>query len=217
MNDSRYVAARGTTNTRSTMPTRVIATGLAAAALLGFAPAQAQVSIAGPQVQIPSLQVCNKSALTASKALIGVERRMPGGYAGTATLQGRVLCDPIAGNGYPSGALGLYGVDMNDNSIPQGADIVFTSQEQVTSSGRATPTIWINGRCEVRKGTQVLTEFNGCRYWLMATDNKDPQQTATGKTPDIVSFMVFGKLGRRIAYGTGPVVEGDLVVQPSPL
>ena len=90
------------------------------------------------------------------------------------------------------------------------------SFEQVTSSGRVTPTMWVNGRCEVRKGRQVVPGFEGCRIWLMAVDNMHPSGN-NGKTADIVSFMVFGKLGKRIAYGTGPVVDGDLVVAPTPL
>jgi hypothetical protein len=31
-------------------------------------------------------------------------------------------------------------------------------------------------------------------------------------TPDIVSFLIFDGAGKRMAYGTGPVVDGDLEV-----
>jgi hypothetical protein len=186
--------------------------GVITCALLGLAaePALAQIAIAGPQVQIPGLQVCNRSALRAS-AGVNIDSR-----AGGFTLKGEVRCDPILNTPYPVGELGLYGVNMSDNAIPAGADIVFTSFEQVTSSGRDTPTIWVNGRCEVRQNNVKVPAFDGCRYWLMAVDNMDPSGK-NGKTPDIVSIMVFGKLGKRIAYGTGPVVNGDLVVAPTPL
>jgi hypothetical protein len=183
--------------------------GLITCALFAVAaePALAQT---GPQVQIPGLQVCNRSALRAG-ASVNIDSR-----AGGFTLKGEVRCDPIGNTPYPVGGLGLYGVNMSDNAIPAGADIVFTSFEQVTSSGRDTPTIWINGRCEVRQNNKVVPVFDGCRYWLMAVDNMNPSGS-NGKTPDIVSIMVFGKLGKRIAYGTGPVVNGDLVVAPTPL
>jgi hypothetical protein len=35
-------------------------------------------------------------------------------------------------------------------------------------------------------------------------------------TPDVVSFLVFDGQGKRVSYGTGPVVKGDIQVAPSP-
>lgn len=189
---------------------KLVVCGLFAISAVSAKTALAQ---AGPQVQIPSLQVCNQTLLE-SKATVQIQAR-DFGPAGVFTLGGDLKCDPFGGIPYPTGALGLFNVDMNDQIIPAGADIVFTTFEQVTSTGKATPTMWVNGRCEIRKNNEVLTNFPGCRFWLMATDNTNPLGD-NGKTPDIVSFLVFGQLGRRIAYGTGPVVDGDLVVAPTP-
>jgi hypothetical protein len=32
----------------------------------------------------------------------------------------------------------------------------------------------------------------------------------------VVSFLVFNSVGQRVAYGTGPVLKGDLQVSPTP-
>jgi hypothetical protein len=34
-------------------------------------------------------------------------------------------------------------------------------------------------------------------------------------TPDIISFLVIDKTGKRIAYGTGPVTTGNVDVSPT--
>jgi hypothetical protein len=88
---------------------------------------------------------------------------------------------------------------------------------QVTSTCSATPTMWVNGRCRLLLNNQELTaiQFRGCHYWLMVVDNSDPQDPQTGRTPDIVSFLVFNANGRRIAYGTGPVVQGNVTITPT--
>lgn len=190
---------------------QLIACGLFAVSAVGAKTALAQAAVTpGPQVQIPTLQVCNKTLLDSPDATVNIQNR-----AGGFTLKGNLLCDPFGNTPYPAGALGLFDVNMNDQIVPAGADIVFTTFEQVTSTGRRSPTMWVSGRCEVRKNNEVLPNFPGCHYWLMAADNTNPLGN-NGKTPDIVSFLVFGKLGKRIAYGTGPVVEGDLVVAPTP-
>jgi hypothetical protein len=35
------------------------------------------------------------------------------------------------------------------------------------------------------------------------------------QTADVVSFLVFDGTGKRIAYGTGPLVDGDIKVAPT--
>ena len=89
---------------------------------------------------------------------------------------------------------------MSDSSA--GATITATTFEQVTSIGKHTPTAFINGRCKA-------AEINGCRFWLMIADNKGLDREGT---PDIVSFLVVDGTGRRVAYGTGPVLKGDIKV-----
>ena len=47
------------------------------------------------------------------------------------------------------------------------------------------------------------------RYWLMLADN-----TGEGgeQTPDVISFLVYDRNGKRVAYGTGPVRQGDVTI-----
>ena len=79
------------------------------------------------------------------------------------------------------------------------------------------PTAFANGRCTAQSltgGPQV----SGCRYWIMFADNSKPQTTLPAplpQTPDIISFLVFDKTGKRVAYGTGPVVKGNIDVSPT--
>ena len=47
----------------------------------------------------------------------------------------------------------------------------------------------------------------------MVTNNND--NFVNGKTPDIVSFLVLDAKGNRIAYGTGPVIHGQVTVAPN--
>ena len=92
-------------------------------------------------------------------------------------------------------------LSMSDSTVQ--STIAAISFEQVTSTGKHTPTAYLNGRCRAEK---VI----GCRFWLMLADNKNQSGT-----PDVVSFLVFNSAGQRVAYGTGPVVEGDIQVAPT--
>jgi hypothetical protein len=100
---------------------------------------------------------------------------------------------------------------MND-SLVQGT-ITATTFEQVTSTGQATPTIFLNGRCSV--GSTSTAPINGCRYWLMIADNGQTSTAGVVATPEVASFLVFNGMGQRIAYGTGPVVSGHITVAPT--
>ncbi len=156
-------------------------------------PARAQ------QPQIPTLQVCNPTKVT-GKATVAIERRKDATHNGMVSIGIQLRCDP-GGDGYPAGLLQLS-VSLTD-SIKIGFNT--SSFEQVTSTGKHTPTAYLNGRC---KAEQVP----GCRFWLMLVDNKE--QNATG-TADIVGFLIFDGKGQRVAYGTGPVVDGDIEVAPT--
>jgi hypothetical protein len=65
----------------------------------------------------------------------------------------------------------------------------------------------MNGRC-------YTENVKGCRFWMMLTDNRRDQDPEG--TPDVASFLVFDGNGQRVAYGTGPVVDGDIVISPTP-
>jgi hypothetical protein len=193
-----------------------VAVGILAAASLYAAPSIAQ------QVQIPTLQVCNFTKIVANNALVHVDSRMPFGFLGNFTLSGRLMCDPAGPSPYPTGALSILGVNMNDSAIL--GNIMLTTFEQVASTGGlnpstgvpvpggATPTAWVNGRC--RAGDAAGAPRIPCHYWLMVVDNKRDDPVA-GQTSDIVSFLVLGADGKRLAYGTGPVVQGAVSVAPA--
>ena len=170
------------------------------AALLGAVMWTATPAFA-QQIQIPSLQVCNATKLSANNAVVIIDTRAGAPLTGFFSLRGSLSCDPAAGVVYPTGALGIFGISMNDSSI-QG-DVTFTAFEQVTSGGKATPTLWVNGRCKA-------ANVRGCHYWLMAVDNV--RGHPVGKTFDVVSFLILDQNGKRVAYGTGNVVDGDLTI-----
>jgi hypothetical protein len=149
------------------------------------------------QPQIPTLQVCNKTAAR-GEAGVKITSRADASHTGTFRVRLEVKCDPA--DGYPSGTLTLAAINMSD-SIVQGT-LTATTFEQMTSTGKHTPTFFVNGRCRAEN-------VRGCRYWLMIANNRRPGAQGT---PDIVSFLVFDGTGKRVAYGTGPVAEGDLDV-----
>ncbi len=93
-------------------------------------------------------------------------------------------------------------IDMSDSSIK-----IFksTSIEQVTSTGKLSPTAYLNGKCESDP------PIPGCRFWMTVANNGEGQQG----TPDVVGFLVLGGNGQRASYGTGPVVSGDVKVAPA--
>ena len=173
---------------------RVFAIAALGAAAITTSPAFAQ------QIQVPSLQVCNATKLS-SNAFVIIDTRAGAPYTGFFSLRGSLSCNPAAGTIYPSGVLGIYGISMNDSTI-QG-DVAFTTFEQVTSGGKYTPTMWVSGRCKA-------ANVKGCHYWLMAVDNVPGQ--VVGRTYDVISFLILDENGKRIAYGTGNVVDGDLKI-----
>jgi hypothetical protein len=168
---------------------------LLGAAMWAATPAFAQ------QIQIPSSQVCNRTKLSANNAVVIVDTRAAAPLTGFFALRGNLNCDPAAGVFYPTGTLGIFGISMNDSSI-QG-DVVFTTFEQLTSGGKVTPTLWLNGRCKA-------ANVRGCHYWLMAVDNV--RGRPVGRTFDVVSFLILDQNGKRAAYGTGNVVDGDVTI-----
>jgi hypothetical protein len=149
------------------------------------------------QAQIPSLQVCNKT-FAQGVGTVKILSRSDILHSGSFVIRLDVKCEPAV-DGNPTGTLLFAAIDMSDSAV--GGNITATTIDQLTSSGKHTPTAWLTGRCQT-------AGVAGCRYWLMIADNGD----GSPDTPDIVSFLVFDNLGKRIAYGTGPVVDGDLFV-----
>lgn len=157
----------------------------------------AAITVHAQQPQIPTLQVCNKTEISGS-AEVRIVSRADATHTGTFRVNITVRCDP--NTGYPTGSVNIVGVSMFDSTL-QGM-INGTSLEQVTSTGKYSPTAYLNGRC--RSGNTTTY-----RYWMMIADNK--RANAQG-TPDVISFLVFDATGNRVAYGTGPVITGDIEV-----
>ena len=152
------------------------------------------------QPQIPTLQVCNATSAHGEGA-VKIASRADVSHSGTFHVRLEVKCDPA--DGYPTGTLTIAAISMSD-SIVQGT-LTATSIEQMTSTGKHTPTLYVNGRCKA-------DGIRGCRYWLMIADNK---KAVGAGTPDVASFLVFDGTGKRVAYGTGPLADGDLAVAPT--
>jgi hypothetical protein len=178
---------------------RTIALGVLLAGALGagvYAVASAQ------QPQIPTLQVADETNVKGD-GLVKIFSRSD--MTHTGSFEVHINVQGIGPAGYPAGTLVIDKLSMNDSAL-QGT-IKATLIEQVTSTGRATPTAFLNGRC-------VAEGLKGGRFWMMITDNtRDPGPKTT---PDIVSFLIFDATGKRVAYGTGPVVKGNILVAPTP-
>jgi hypothetical protein len=150
-------------------------------------------------IQIPNLHTSNKSAVEAS-AEVTILRRKDASHAGVFTVKGSLKFDPAADD-YPSGNMTIK-VDLSDSAK---GTFVIKSVEQLDTTGKHTPTAYASGRCAAETDPKAV----GCRYWLMLADNKREDQP---QTPDVISFLVYDRAGKRVAYGTGPVSKGDVTV-----
>ena len=148
--------------------------------------------------EIPTLQVCNGTSANGS-AIVHLTARKDIANSGDFELSIEVKCDP-AGNGFPAGAVSMR-FSLSDSSIK---DFRSASIDQLTTTGKHTPTMYLNGRCMANAGTIP------CHYWLMIADNRQPTNTAG--TPDVIGVLVVDKAGHRLTYGTGPVIKGDITV-----
>jgi hypothetical protein len=106
------------------------------------------------------LQVCNRA--NSANAYV----RIPGtdaAHSGMFVLRGDLSCDPH-GSPYPSGSLGIFGLSMSDSTV-QG-DIVFTTYEQVTTTGKHSPMAWASGRCKTQNAAGAPIEGVTTGSWL---------------------------------------------------
>jgi hypothetical protein len=190
------------------MKTLMYSAGLAAAFLPVLAMAQ--------QPQIPSLQVCNLTSGTAIQTSgspqVHISSRAGGAFTGNVNVAATVGCDPATG--FPVGNVLLTNYGMND-SLVQGV-IQSLRLDQVTSTGAQNPTAYMSGLC-IAQGSDTAGAVQSipCHFWLMVKHDGGPNSPAPGG-PDIVSFLVFDKTGKRIAYATGPVTAGSGVISVLP-
>ena len=177
------------------MRTNVLTMALCIAVSGAFATVQAQ------QPQIPTCQVCNPTEVKGN-AYVKIASRSDATHNGSFSITIEAKCTPP---GYPLLTSLTIVVDMTDSIVT--GPIVCTTINQMTSTGKDSPTVYLNGRCKAEK-------LRGGRFWLMIADNQHQTEPANG-TPDVVGFLVMDGFGKRVAYGTGPVVEGDIFVAPS--
>jgi hypothetical protein len=153
-------------------------------------------------IQIPNLHTSNRTEVKAS-AEVFIKRRQSGGHTGVFSVKGTLTFDP-ASNDYPSGNMQIK-VDLSDSA--QGVFVVKTV-EQLDTTGKHTPTAYATGR----RTADVDVRTSGLRYWLMLADNTGERGE---QTPDVISFLVYDRNGKRVVYGTGPVRRGDVTVTPT--
>jgi hypothetical protein len=154
-------------------------------------------------IQIPNLHTSNKTGVNFEAAKVFINRLKDASHTGEFILRGSFSFNP-ATDAYPSGNLTIE-VNLKDSV----KDTVFIKTvEQLDTTGRDTPIAFATGRCTVGKIPTKLT-LSGCRYWLMMADNKSIKEE---QTPDVISFLVYDRNGKRVAYGTGPVVKGDVTI-----
>ncbi|MBC7875141.1 MAG: hypothetical protein H7Y01_14150 [Ferruginibacter sp.] len=158
-------------------------------------------------INIPALHNSSKSAAEGS-AKISIPRRSDALHSGVFTIKGGVSFDPPS-TPYPTGAFRIQ-ADLSDSLK---ATFTTTSVELINAFGKHTPSIFLTGRCNVRVSEAVKRPPVGCRYWIMIVNNK--KEGNEKDTPDIVSFAITDCNGNRVAYGTGPVVSGNMHVDPS--
>jgi hypothetical protein len=159
-------------------------------------------------IQIANFDISDRSKVTGSGQVKLVPHRQDANHSGVFRLTVDVSFDPAVDD-YPQGKVRIN-VDLSD-SFEGRADSA--SIEQVNSFGKHTPTAVIAGRCRI-KLTDGGTAPVGCRFWLLVADNRKKGEQGT---PDVASFVIYDRNGNRVAYGTGPLEEGDIEVAPSGL
>lgn len=170
--------------------------------LLFAFPALAQIP------EIPTLQVCNGTT-SGGSGTVQIISRQDATHTGKATVSIQMGCD-VNGNGYPSGSLSL-GISFTDSTATA---VTATTVEQYTTTGKHSPTLYANGRCNATvPGITGAATTVPCHWWLTIANNR-PGGSAGG-TPDVVGFLVVDKAGKRLTYGTGPLVVGDINVVPT--
>lgn len=150
---------------------------------------------------IPALHVSTRSKAS-GKGLVFISSRQDAVSSGTFLISIKVQFNP-ATDAYPIGIVRIK-TDMSDSSKDVFSS---TSIELINSHGKHNPTIFLTGRC---KGATEKAP-KGLRYWVMIAANSRDKKG----TPDIVGFAINDRNGNRVAYGTGPMKSGSIVIAPN--
>jgi hypothetical protein len=78
----------------------------------------------------------------------------------------------------------------------------------IGENGKAPPTAFVLAKCAWLSRDKTLKDTGF--VWVLFADNGkvDPK----GASPDVVSFVAVNLLGQVMAFGTGPVSKGDLLI-----
>src|SRR5262245_34754545 len=104
--------------------------------------------------QIPNLHTSNKSKAKA-EAEVFIARRKDATHSGIFSVRGTVGFP--GADGYPVCNLTIK-ADLNDSAK---GDFMAKTAEQVDTTGGATPTIFVTGRCRA----DAERNPKGCRFW----------------------------------------------------
>jgi hypothetical protein len=163
-------------------------------------------------LQIPDLHISTRSEAKGRALVKILPSRQDMIHTGRFSItELAVAVDPAnLANPYPTGNV-VIDVDLSDSFK---GTIQSTTIEQLSSWGKHSPTAVLTGHCDFkpRRGQKDETPKHGW-FWLLLADNSSKEQKEG--TPDVVSFLAFDAQGNRVAYGTGPVVDGDIVVMPT--
>ena len=152
-------------------------------------------------IQIPNLHTSNQTRASVERAVVVLTARKDASHSGQFIVNGDLRF--LSSDAYPTGSLSIR-TDLSDSA--KGV-VTIKTVEQLDTTGKHTPTLFSTGRCSVDLDKKAV----GCRYWLMLVDNR----AAAGGTPDVIGFLIYDRNGKRVAYGTGPVVTGSVTVAPS--
>jgi hypothetical protein len=155
-------------------------------------------------IQIPDLHVSSRSK-AAGIGEVFIASRQDASHTGRFIVRLNVAFDPTTQD-YPTGNLTMK-LSLTD-SIK--GTVTATTIDQDNSFGKHTPTTFITGRCSIQPEEHVDMPV-GSHFWILIANNKPANAPGT---QDVVSFVIFDRTGTRVAYGTGPAVQFDIVVDP---
>ena len=184
------------------MGTKMLITAIAISLLL----LSAYASVCAQQLQIPTLQVDNGTKIQGNCRVglsdndyftVEIELKYPQWYGSPVHL----IVPPR-----PVGSVQIR-VDMPNREIGGtfvGRTIELVSSIQAIGDLDKLPpsreTAFVRGRCSL-----YGEDYERFRFWMMIAKNEDK--------PDIIGFAVVDEeIGNTVAYGTGPVVEGEIKI-----
>jgi hypothetical protein len=151
--------------------------------------------------QIPTIQLSNWTTGEGSGTVRILGRGNPAGdFFVKLDVKFRPVDDP-----YPHGKIRIT-VNLTDSMKGTATS---THLHQLASIGHDTPTLFVSGRCGFDPSEHKRAPI-GCQFWMLIANNGLREKR---EQPDVISFLILDRSGARVAYGTGPVVDGDFWVQ----